>query len=63
MLAISTIVALSAWLSFIWIVDPDGFRARSRLAAEKRKSEGERCSDRRESPDRHATGGTARKIG
>lgn len=37
MLTISTLAVLSAWLAFIWIVDPDGFRARSRGAVEKRE--------------------------
>jgi hypothetical protein len=44
MLLMSTLAALSAWLAFIWIVDPDGFRARSRLAAEKRRSKSDAAS-------------------
>ena len=30
MLMVGTLTTLMAWMAFIWIVDPDGFRARNR---------------------------------
>lgn len=38
MLMASTLLCLSAWMAFIWIVDPDGFRRGNRGAPEDRRA-------------------------
>jgi hypothetical protein len=30
MLIAGTVLSIAAWMAFIWIVDPDGFRTRGR---------------------------------
>lgn len=46
MLIASTLLFLSAWMAFIWIVDPDGFR-RAAAAAHKDTPNSFESSNRR----------------
>ena len=61
MMVVSTMAALFAWLAFIWIVDPDGFRARSRLAADRRRKRIEPTSESLSRADQISRGCTAKR--